>query len=81
MSLIFLAGLLLLAAAFAAVVRQGAASAGDPGIVLVARVTRLPGPALSVSYFETRWRPYRDASDRFFPGMRPVNSLDFVYAP
>lgn len=79
--MVFVTGLLVLAAAFAGVLRQGAAAAPDPDIARVARVTRLPGPALSVSYLEPRFRAYRDYSDVFFPGMRPVSCLDFVYAP
>ncbi len=80
MSGIFLAALLLLAAAFASVVVQGRQQAAPDAVVQVARITRLPGLALSVTYLEPRCRELRDYSDAHFPGMRPVSYLDDVYA-
>ncbi|MEA3372997.1 MAG: hypothetical protein U9Q62_04825 [Campylobacterota bacterium] len=44
------------------------------------QVTKLPGAALSVPFYEGRVRAYRDYSDRLYPAMQPINSMDFVYA-
>ncbi len=44
------------------------------------QVTRLPGVAFSVPYYETRVREYRDYSDTLYPAMQPISSMDFVYA-
>ncbi len=41
----------------------------------------LPGHALAVPYFEARWRVLGDDSGALFPGMRPLSTMDFVYAP
>lgn len=46
----------------------------------VTKVSRLPGLALSVPYYESRVREYRDYSEVFYPAMHPINSMDFVYA-
>ncbi len=46
----------------------------------VTNVSRLPGVAFSVPYYEPRVREYRDDSDRFYPTMQPINSMDFIYA-
>lgn len=46
----------------------------------VTKVSRLPGVAFSVPYYEPRVREYRDYSDTFYPAMQPINSMDFVYA-
>ena len=46
----------------------------------VTNVSRLPGVALSVPYYEPRVREYRDDSDLFYPTMQPINSMDFIYA-
>lgn len=73
-------GFLLLAVAFAAVVGDGVSHHDNSSLALVTKVTRLPGVAFSVSYFEPRVREYGDYSQTFFPGMLPINYLDFVYA-
>ncbi len=49
-------------------------------IAQTSQVSRLPGAALSVPYYEARVRVYRDYSDRFYQAMEPINSMDFVYA-
>ena len=46
----------------------------------VTKVSRLPGVALAVPYYESRVREYRDYSEIFYPAMQPINSMDFVYA-
>ncbi len=39
-----------------------------------------PGPSLSVPYYESRW-PLMDNHFRpLFPGMRPLSTMDFIYA-
>jgi len=81
MSVLYLAGLLTLAALFATVVAGAAAGGPRPEVVLTARLTGLPGPALSVSHFEARWRPYATDDAVFYPGMPRVSRLDFVHAP
>lgn len=81
LSLIYLAILFVLAGTFAAVVVDGTTTGQADNLQLVAAVTRLPGPSLSVSYFEPRLRQYSDYSYTFYPGMQPLNSMDFVYAP
>ena len=80
MSGIFLAVILVLGAGFAAVVVDGLTARPAASLPQVAFVTRLPGPALSVSYFEPRCRVYGDFSDTFHPGMRPLHAMDFIYA-
>jgi len=77
----YLTILLFLAVTFAVVVVDGTTSTQTDSLNLVASVTRLPGPALSVSYFEPRLRLYTDSSFSFYPGMSPLNAMDFVYAP
>lgn len=43
-------------------------------------LTRVPGPALSVHYFEPRVRAYKDFSNTLYPDMTPIDYMDFVYA-
>ncbi len=43
-------------------------------------LTTLPGFALSVEYFEPRNRFYADEKERLFVNMRPINTMDFIYA-
>jgi hypothetical protein len=43
-------------------------------------LTTLPGFALSVEYFEPRNRFYADENERLFVDMRPINTMDFIYA-
>ncbi len=81
LSRVYLAILVTLVAAFTAVVVDGTTTVQTSSLSLVAAVTRLPGPSLSVSYFEPRIRHYQDYSSTFFPGMQPLNTMDFVYAP
>jgi len=40
----------------------------------------LPGSSLAVPYFESRWRMLDNGSGALFPGMRPLSTMDFVYA-
>lgn len=44
------------------------------------QLTTLPGFALSVEYFEPRNRFYADERESLFAQMRPINTMDFVYA-
>lgn len=44
------------------------------------RLSSLPGVAYSLSDYETRLRAYRDASNTFFPGVRAIERMDFIYA-
>lgn len=81
LSRIYLTILLVLAVGFVAVVVDGTTSVRTKNLNLVASVTRLPGPSLSVGYFEPRLRLYADYSFTFYPGMQPLNTMDFVYAP
>lgn len=81
LSWLFLVFLLVLAGSFAAVVVDGTTARQVENLNLVASVTRLPGPSLSVGYFEPRIRQYADYSATFYPGMKPLNTMDFVYAP
>jgi hypothetical protein len=52
----------------------------DSSIRNFAQLTTLPGFALSVEYFEPRNRFYADDRESLFIKMRPINSMDFVYA-
>jgi len=45
-----------------------------------AQLSTLPGLALSVRYFEPRNRFYADENERFFIDMRPISTMDFIYA-
>jgi len=47
----------------------------------VAAFSTLPGYTLAVPYFEARWRVLGNDSGALFPGMRPLSTMDFVYAP
>jgi hypothetical protein len=77
----YLAVLFVLAGFFFGVMVDGTNTPQAASLKLVASVTRLPGPSLSVSYFEPRIRQYADYSFTFYPGMQPLNTMDFVYAP
>ena len=76
----FLLMLTLLTASVAAVIIDATFYERSTSIADVAEVSRLPGLALSVSFYEPRVRAYRDTSDLFYPSMQPINSMDFVYA-
>jgi hypothetical protein len=41
----------------------------------------MAGHSLAVPYYEARWRVLGDDSGPLFPGMRPLSTMDFVYAP
>ena len=43
-------------------------------------LSTLPSIALNVEYFEPANRFYSDARDKLFVDMRPLSSMDFVYA-
>jgi len=43
-------------------------------------LSTLPGFALSVQYFEARNRFYTDENERLFVDMRPISTMDFIYA-
>ncbi|MEA3523561.1 MAG: hypothetical protein U9R50_11395 [Campylobacterota bacterium] len=43
-------------------------------------LTTLPGFALSSEYFEPRNRFYADNHELLFVGMKPINTMDFIYA-
>ena len=73
--------MLVLLCGFAVVVVDATTAAETGNLSLVTLVTKLPGLSLSVQYFEPRCRHYQDYSSTFFPDMRPINYLDFVYAP
>jgi len=81
LSRFFLAFMVLLAGVFVMVVVDGSTVRRMNNLNLVASVTRLPGASLSVSYFEPRLRHYADYSSTFYPGMRPLNTMNFVYVP
>ena len=71
--------LVVLAGGFVAVVVDGTGhrSSLEPGLVV--ELTRLPGAALSVHYFEPRIRPYADFSSTVHPDLAPPSAMDFVY--
>ena len=76
----FLGALLLLVLGFAAVVLDGITTAPPEFPAQVTRLTRLPRASLSAGWLEPPVPLYRDASEEVFPGMRPINYQDFVYA-
>ncbi len=80
-SLICLAFLALLVAAFAAMVVDGLRGRPAPQLDLLSRVCTLPGPSFATTYLETDRRAYADYSDVVHPGLAPVNQLDLIYVP
>lgn len=44
------------------------------------KLTTLPGLALSVKYFEPRNRFYADNREALFMEMKPIRTMDFIYA-
>ena len=75
----YLAVLVLLGIGLALVAVDSLRSGGQPGEAAKA-LAGLPGPSLSVPYFEARWRLLDGDSGLFFPGMRPLRTMDYVYA-
>lgn len=78
---IYSAFLLLLSVGLVVVLVAGLTSPANRTGVQVVAMTRLPGPALAVSYFEPRWRLLDDGAGPLFPGMRSLGAMDFSYAP
>lgn len=76
----FLSFFALLTVGVTAAVLDAALYEPSSSIADVAKVSRLPGAAFSVPYYETRLREYRDYSEILYPSMQPINSMDFVYA-
>ncbi len=70
----YLAVFLLLGVGLALVLVDGAASHQTTALAA------LPGSSLAVPYFESRWRMLDNGSGALFPGMRPLSTMDFVYA-
>jgi hypothetical protein len=77
----YLAVLLLLAFGLVVVLADATMTSRSGLESRMATFTTLPGNALAVPYFEARWRVLGDDSGALFPGMRPLSTMDFVYAP
>ncbi len=76
----FLGTLVLLLLGFAAVVWDGVHAPPPRFPAQVTRMTRLPRVSISAGWLEAPVPPYRDGTEEVFPGMRPINYQDFVYA-
>ncbi len=76
----YLAVLLLLGAGLALVLVDGAINAHSEASDQAVALAGLPANSLAVPYFEPRWRMLYLESGDLFPGMRPLSTMDFVYA-
>ena len=77
----YMAVFLLLVVGLVLVLTDATIARGPDGNTGAAAFHALPGNALAVPYFEARWRVLGDDSGALFPGMRPLSTMDFVYAP
>ncbi len=77
----YLAVFVLLIVGFVVILADSTTAAHSGTGARAAVFTALPGTALAVPYFEARWRILGEHSGALFPGMRPLSTMDFVYAP
>jgi hypothetical protein len=80
LSKLFLLALALLLLSLTLIVSITVFEPKKPTIENFAQLTTLPGFALSVTYLEPKNRFYADNHESLFVKMKPINTMDFVYA-
>ncbi|MCP4290314.1 MAG: hypothetical protein GY780_00590 [bacterium] len=76
----YLAVLVIIALSLGAVLVDGSRQRAKTSEIDRLTFCDLPGPALAVPYFESRWRLLNENACILYPGMRSLSTMDFVYA-